>query len=374
MSQEEFRPVISICSNHLKKIIDTSKKFKIINLRYSMLAFKQCYTDLQKKYPGINPVVVVELAEKKEKLWKINQFITKLSIRYHVPIIGVHEILTHPSIIYTSFKAGILKTLEIKNFQSELWLNKLEETIDEMYQIKVNRFDLPDTVHHSCSRLLIPGKHGKAIFIVGGMGCIETLQKIIPELSQDFPPVIVCISKNLSELTELTAELDSHSDVRVGLLPNGNTILENGNVYITELNNDFKFNTTSIPDSENIQYSLNCEYAQKTSSQIIKSFAEFFGKDLVTVILGSELTDMNEGIQYLITNGINFIIQNKATSRVYSNIEALKEAKISTPKRIAAELIANQLYDTLNQMRGLRKDTVFYNVPHHEIGKIYLGK
>ena len=53
MSQEEFRPVISICSNHLKKIIDTSKKFKIINLRYSMLAFKQCYTDLQKKYPGI---------------------------------------------------------------------------------------------------------------------------------------------------------------------------------------------------------------------------------------------------------------------------------------------------------------------------------
>ena len=243
-----------------------------------------------------------------------------------------------------------------------------------MYQIKVNRFDLPDTIHHSCSRLLIPGKHGKAIFIVGGMGCIETLQKIIPELSQDFPPVIVCISKNLPELTELTAELDSHSDVRVGLLPNGNTILENGNVYITELNNDFKFNTTSIPDSENIQYSLNCEYAQKTSSQIIKSFAEFFGKDLVTVILGSELTDMNEGIQYLITNGINFIIQNKATSRVYSNIEALKEAKISTPKRIAAELIANQLYDTLNQMRGLRKDTVFYNVPRHEIGKIYLGK
>lgn len=374
MSQEEFRPVISICSNHLKKIIDTSKKFKIINLRYSMLAFKQCYADLQKKYPGINPVVVVELAEKKEKLWKINQFITKLSIRYHVPIIGIHEILTHPSIIYTSFKAGILKTLEIKNFQSELWLNKLEETIDEMYQIKVNRFDLPDTIHHSCSRLLIPGKHGKAIFIIGGMGCIETLQKIIPELSQDFPPVIVCISKNLPELTELTAELDSHSDVRVGLLPNGNTILENGNVYITELNNDFKFNTTSIPDSENIQYSLNCEYAQKTSSQIIKSFAEFFGKDLVTVILGSELTDMNEGIQYLITNGINFIIQNKATSRVYSNIEALKEAKISTPKRIAAELIANQLYDTLNQMRGLRKDTVFYNVPHHEIGKIYLGK
>ena len=90
--------------------------------------------------------------------------------------------------------------------------------------------------------------------------------------------------------------------------------------------------------------------------------------------MGSELTDMNEGIQYLITNGINFIIQNKATSRVYGNIEALKEAKISTPKRIAAELIANQLYDTLNQMRGLRKDTVFYNVPHHEIGKIYLGK
>ena len=374
MNEQQLRPVISICSNNLKKIIETSKKFKVINLRHNMLAFKQCYTELQKNYPGINPVVIVELAEKKEKLWKINQFITKISLKYHVPIIGIHEILTHPAAIYTSFRAGILKTLEIKNFQSEIWLNKLEETIDEMYQIKVNRFDLPDTIHHSNSRLLVPGKHGKAILIVGGMGCIEALQKIIPELSQDFPPVVICISKNMCELTELTAELDSHSNVHVWLLSRSTTKLENGNVYITELGHEFNFTTTQLQDSENLQYSLTSEYSHKTSSDVIKSMADFFKKDLVTVILGSELTDMNEGIQYLIDNSINFIIQNKATSRVYNNLDGLKEAKISTPKRVAAELIANQLYDTINQMRGLRKDTVFYNVPRHEIGKIYLGK
>lgn len=374
MNKQQLRPVISICSNHLKKVIEVSKNFKVINLRYSTLAFKQCYNELQKNYPGINPVVIVELAEKKEKLWKINQFITKLSMRYHVPIIGVHEILTHPSVIYTSFRAGILKAVEIKNAQSETWLNKLESTIDEMYQIKVNHFDLPDTIHHTSSRLLVPGKNGKAILILGGMGAIEPLQKIIPELSQDFPPIIICLSKNLPGLTELAAELDSHSTVRVSLLSAGNTNLENGTVYITEMGNAFNFKFSTLPDSEKLQFSLHSEYAHKTSSETIKSVADFFGKDLVTVILGSELTDTNDGILHLINNGVNFIIQNKATSRVYNNLDLLKTDKISTPKRIAAELIANQLYDTLNQMRGLRKDTVFYNVPRHEIGKIYLGK
>ena len=67
MNEQQLRPVISICSNNLKKIIETSKKFKVINLRHNMLAFKQCYTELQKNYPGINPVVIVELAEKKRE-------------------------------------------------------------------------------------------------------------------------------------------------------------------------------------------------------------------------------------------------------------------------------------------------------------------
>lgn len=374
MNEQQLRPVISICSNHLKKIIEKSEKFKIINLRHSMLAFKQCYTELQKNYPGIKPVVITELPEKKERLWKINQFITKISLRYQLPIIGIHELMTHPSVIYTSFRAGILKAVEIKNTQSETWLNKLENTIDEMYQIKVNHFDLPDSINNTSSRLLICGKHGKAILIIGGMGCIESLQKIIPELSHDFPPVIVCLSKNFSEPVELAAELDSHSNVHVGLISAGNTNLEKGNVYISELGDAFNFNAVSLPDSEEQQFSLHSKFAHKTSSEIIKTTADFFGKDLVCVILGSELTDMNEGIQYLIDNEINFIIQNKATSRVYNNLYLLKEAKISTPKRIAAELIANQLYDILNQMRGLRKDTVFYNVPRHEIGKIYVGK
>lgn len=374
MNEQQLRPVISICSNHLKKIIEKSKNFEIINLRHSMLAFKQCYAELQKKHPGINPTVIVELSDKKEKLWKINQFITKLSLKYHIPIIGIHDILMHPSAIYTSFRAGILKTIEIKNTQSDAWLNKLEAAINEMYQIEVNHFDLPDSINNTSSRLLIRGKHGKAILIIGGMGCIESLEKIIPELSYDFPPVIVCLSKNFSEPVELAAELDSHSNVHVGLLSTGKTTLEKGNVYISELGNAFCFNAVSLPDSEEQQFSLRSEFAHKTSSEIIKNAADFFGKDLVCVILGSELTDMNEGIKYLIDNEINFIVQNKTSSRVYNNIDMLKKAKISTPKRIAAELIANQLYDTLNQMRGLQKGTVFYNVPRHEIGENYTIK
>lgn len=374
MNEQQLRPVISICSNHLKKIIEKSKNFKIINMRRNMLLFKQCYAELQKKYPGINPTVIVELPDKKENLWKINQFITKLSLRYHVPIIGIHDILIHPSAIYTSFRAGILKAIAIKNTQSDAWLNKLEAVIDEMYHIKVNHFDLPDSTNNTSSRLLIRGKHGKAILIIGGMGCIESLGKIIPGLSYDFPPVIVCLSKNFSEPVELATELDSHSEVHVGLLPMGNTKLENGNVYISELGNAFSFNSTSVLDSEELKFSLHSKFAHKTSSDVIKAAADFFGKDLVCIILGSELTDMNEGIEYLLKNGINFIVQNKSSSRVYNNIDMLKQAKISTPKRIAAEFITNQLYDTINQMRGLQKGTVFYNVPRHEIGEIYVRK
>jgi hypothetical protein len=36
MNEQQLRPVISICSNNLKKIIETSKKFKVINLRHNM--------------------------------------------------------------------------------------------------------------------------------------------------------------------------------------------------------------------------------------------------------------------------------------------------------------------------------------------------
>jgi two-component system chemotaxis response regulator CheB len=185
----------------------------------------------------------------------------------------------------------------------------------------------------------LPGET-QAVVIGGSAGSVRALDRILPELPAQFPPVLIVVHVLASSASSLAGVFSARAALRVVEAEAG-TPIERGHAYFAPA--DYHL---LVEPSRRCSLSIEppVHFSRPAIDVLFESAAAAYGPALVGVVLTGASADGALGLRAVVDQGGRALVQDPATAEAPTMPEAARrlvpEAKIVPLSSMAAELCA----------------------------------